>query len=83
MTMGLFEGTNITRITMARHVKEFPSSYTFLDKLIAYVKDESGNLSTLHELSFLWLNVFLWHLHFHNKNHFLAMFSSKHAKCLQ
>jgi hypothetical protein len=47
MTMGLFEGTNITRITMARHVKEFPSSYTFLDKLIAYVKDESGNLSTL------------------------------------
>jgi hypothetical protein len=47
MTMGLFEATNITRITVATHVKEFLSSYNFLDKLVAYVKDESGNLSTL------------------------------------
>jgi hypothetical protein len=47
MTMGLFEVTNIIRITMATHVKEFLSCYKFLDKFIAYVKDENGNLSTL------------------------------------
>ncbi len=32
---------------MATQVKDFQSSYNLLDELIAYVKDEGGNLSTL------------------------------------
>jgi hypothetical protein len=45
--MGLFETTNMFQITMAMQVKELLSSHNLLYKLIAYVKDEGCNLSTL------------------------------------
>jgi len=47
--MGLFEATNVFGVVMAVQVKDLLSSYNLLDKLIAYVKDEGGNLSTLIE----------------------------------
>jgi hypothetical protein len=47
VTMGLFEAINMTKVAMATYVKELISSYNLLDKLIAFVKDESGNLSIL------------------------------------
>jgi hypothetical protein len=37
----------MSRIIMARQMKKLLSSYNLLDKLIAYVKDKGGNLSTL------------------------------------
>jgi hypothetical protein len=40
--MGLFEAIDTTKVVM-----DLMSSYNFLDKLIFYVKDEGGNLSTL------------------------------------
>jgi hypothetical protein len=40
--MGLFEAIDTTKVVM-----DFMSSYNLLDKLIPYVKDEGGNLSTL------------------------------------
>jgi hypothetical protein len=45
--MGLFEATDTFGVTMAAQVKELLSSYNLLEKLIAYVKDEGGNMSTL------------------------------------
>jgi hypothetical protein len=45
--VGLFEAIDMSRVIMAAQVKELLSSYNLLDKLIAYVKDEGGNLSTL------------------------------------
>jgi len=45
--MGLFEATDMFRVPIVAQVKELLSSYNLLDKLIAYVKDEGGNLSTL------------------------------------
>jgi len=47
VAMGLFEATYTSRVTMATQVKELLLSYNLLDKLITYVKDEGGNLSTL------------------------------------
>jgi hypothetical protein len=47
VTMGLFETTNMSGVAMIVQVKELLSSYNLLYKLIAYVKDEGGNLSTL------------------------------------
>jgi len=47
VTMGLFETTNMSVIAMEVQVKDFLSSYNLLNKLIAYVKDVGGNLSTL------------------------------------
>jgi hypothetical protein len=44
--MGIFEATNTSRVVMVAQVKELLLSYNLLDKLIAYVKDEGGNLST-------------------------------------
>ncbi len=44
---GNFEATNMFGIAMVVWVKDLLSSYNILDKLIAYVKDEGGNLSTL------------------------------------
>ncbi len=32
---------------MATRVKDLPSLYNLLDKLVAYVKDEGDNMSTL------------------------------------
>jgi hypothetical protein len=45
--MGLFKTTNMFGVAMAAQVKELLSSYNLLYKLITYVKDEGGNLSTL------------------------------------
>jgi hypothetical protein len=45
--MGLFETTNMSRVVMATQVKDLLSLYNLLDKLITYVKDAGGNLSTL------------------------------------
>jgi hypothetical protein len=47
VTMGLFEAIDITGVAMAAQVKDLLSSYSLCDKLIAYVKDEGDNLSTL------------------------------------
>ncbi len=56
--MGLFEAINTIRIIMAVHVKGLFSSYNFLfNKLIACVKDEDGNLSTLARALALWSHV--------------------------
>jgi hypothetical protein len=45
--VGFFEATNTSRVAMGAQVKDLLSSYNLLDKLITYVKDEGGNLSTL------------------------------------
>ncbi len=64
--MGFFETTNMSRIAMAVQVKDFLSLYNLLNKLIAYVKDEGGNLSTLAQALTLVVNcgllglVVLW-----------------------
>jgi len=47
VTMGLLGTTNMARIAMVMQVKDLLSFYNLLDKIIAYVKDEGGNLSTL------------------------------------
>jgi hypothetical protein len=47
VTMGLFEATDTFGVAIATQVKELLSSYNLLDKLIAYVKDKGGNMSTL------------------------------------
>jgi hypothetical protein len=47
VTMGLFETTDMVRIAMVTQIKDLFSFYNLLDKIIAYVKDEGGNLSTL------------------------------------
>jgi hypothetical protein len=44
--VGLFEATNMSRVAMATQVKDLLWLYNLLDKLIAYVKDKGGNLST-------------------------------------
>jgi hypothetical protein len=50
----LFEATNTSKVPMATQVKELLSSYNLLDKLIAYVNNERGNMSTLaRALSFV------------------------------
>ncbi len=45
--MGFFEATNTTRIAMVAQVKDLLALDNLLEKLVAYVKDEGGNLSTL------------------------------------
>ncbi len=45
--VGLFEAIDTFRVVMATQVKKLLSLYNLLDKLIAYVKDKGGNLSTL------------------------------------
>jgi len=44
--VGLFEATEMSGVEMAMQVKALLSLYNQLYKLIAYVKDEGGNLST-------------------------------------
>jgi hypothetical protein len=52
--MGLFEAIDTFGVAIATQVKELLSSYNLLDKLIAYVKDKGGNMSTLaRALSFV------------------------------
>jgi hypothetical protein len=45
--VGLFETIYIVGVAMVMHVKALFSSYSLFDNLIAYVKHEDGNLSTL------------------------------------
>jgi hypothetical protein len=44
--VGLFETIDTTKIAMVTQVKDLLSTYNILDKLIGYVKDDDGNLST-------------------------------------
>jgi hypothetical protein len=44
--VGFFEATDMFGVAMEAHLKDLFSLYNLLDKLIAYVKDEGGNLST-------------------------------------
>jgi hypothetical protein len=55
MTIGFFEAIDtIVKFTMTMQVKDLLSFYNLLDKMIACVKDEGGNLSTLAQaLSFV------------------------------
>jgi hypothetical protein len=54
LTIGFFEAINMIGIAMTMQVKDLLSSYNLLDKIIACVKDEGGNLSTLAQaLSFV------------------------------
>jgi hypothetical protein len=45
--VGVFEVKNIIGASMANQVKIILDSFSLLDKLIAYVKDESSNLNIL------------------------------------
>jgi hypothetical protein len=45
--MGIFETIDMFRVAMVVQMKELLSLYNLLDKLMAYVKDEGGNFSTL------------------------------------
>ncbi len=45
--MDLFEAIDTFGVTMATQVKVLLLFYNLLDKLITYMKDEGGNLSTL------------------------------------
>jgi hypothetical protein len=47
VTIGFFEAINTNGIAMTIQVKDLLSFYNLLDKIITYVKDEGGNLSTL------------------------------------
>jgi len=47
VTMGIFEVHNIASVAMANQVKLLLYSFSLLDKVIAYVKDERSNLNTL------------------------------------
>jgi hypothetical protein len=45
--MGFFETIDTSKVVMVTQVKDFLSLYNLLNKLIIYVQDEGGNLSTL------------------------------------
>jgi hypothetical protein len=47
VTMGLFETIDTTRVAMATQVRDLLAFYNLLEKQVAYVKDEGGNLPTL------------------------------------
>ncbi len=47
VTMRLFEAINMFGVEITMQMKELLWSYDLLYKLIAYVKDKGGNLSTL------------------------------------
>ncbi len=42
-----FQNHGTFGVAMATRVKDLPSLYNLLDKLIAYVKDDGDNMSTL------------------------------------
>jgi hypothetical protein len=44
--VGLFKTTNMFGIVMVAQVKDLMPSYNLLDKLIVYVNDKGGNMST-------------------------------------
>jgi hypothetical protein len=61
--VGLFETINIIVIAMAMQVKDLLASFNLLHKLVTYVKDKGGNLSTLAQaLTSRLLVVLLWHI---------------------
>jgi hypothetical protein len=45
--VGLFKATDTNGVVIAVQVRDLLASYNLLKKLVAYVKDEGGNLSTL------------------------------------
>jgi hypothetical protein len=48
---------------MAMQVRDLLAFFNLLEKLVAYVKDEGGNLSTLaRALTFRLLVILLWHI---------------------
>jgi hypothetical protein len=47
VAMGLFEDIDTFEIAMVAQLKQLLLFYNLLDKLITYMKDEGGNLSTL------------------------------------
>ncbi len=46
VTVGYFEVNDKIGVAMAKQVRDFMFPYNLLEKLIAYVKDEGGNMST-------------------------------------
>jgi hypothetical protein len=48
--VGLFEAIDMFGVAMVVQVKDLLSLYNLLDKLIVYVKDKGGNLSTLGQV---------------------------------
>jgi hypothetical protein len=62
VTMGLFETTYMSGITMTLQVKDFLSLYKFLNKLIACVKNKGAYLSTLAQAFSLVVNCGLLRL---------------------
>jgi len=45
--VGFFETIDTSKVVMVAQVKDFLSLYNLLKKIITYVQDEGGNLSTL------------------------------------
>jgi len=54
--VGLFEAIDMFRVAMVVQIKDFLSSYNLQNKLIVYVKDEGGKLSTLGQVFFSIVN---------------------------
>jgi len=49
----LFEAIDTFEVAMVAQINDLLSSYNFLNKLITYVKDEGGNLSTFTQVLIL------------------------------
>ncbi len=47
MKVGLFEAIDTIGVVMVMQVRDLLASYNLLKKLVVYVKDEGGNMSTL------------------------------------
>ncbi len=47
ITIGLFEATKINGQTLANKLRKFFGQYGLRNKIIAYIKDEGSNLSTM------------------------------------
>jgi hypothetical protein len=74
--VGLFEATNKTRVAMTIQVGDLLSSYSLLNKIIVYMKDEAMAICPpLHGLLLLLLVIFFWNFQFH----VLALLLAKHA----
>jgi hypothetical protein len=77
-----FDNGPLFGVVMAAQVKELLSCYNLLDKLIAYVKDKGGNLSTLARALSSMVSCALLKLALLGKILVLAMLSAKHANML-
>jgi hypothetical protein len=49
ITIGLFETLDIWRVVLVRQVKALLAKFNFINKFLAYGKDESKNLAILKE----------------------------------